>query len=91
MLFHAHVQLAADSVVQVLNAERARRHLRVVKHAAQLPHDDARIAAGHAGYFGRIATQVWRQHAVVAGQAGARIAEAAEQIRVQVVFAHDQA
>ncbi|MNM92822.1 hypothetical protein D3C81_1051700 [compost metagenome] len=90
MFFDAHIKLAGDRIVKVLDTKRARRHLGVIEHPALLANHHPRVGAGHAADFRGIAPEVGRQHVVVAAQVDAGVAETAEQVRVQVVFADDQ-
>ncbi|KAG1239663.1 hypothetical protein G6F68_018415 [Rhizopus microsporus] len=79
LLFNADIQVATDGVIKVLDAERTRRHLGLVQDTALLPYHHAGVAARHARDFRRVAAQVRRQHAVIGGKAGPRIAKAPEQ------------
>ncbi|MNJ45599.1 hypothetical protein D3C77_407010 [compost metagenome] len=90
LLFDAHIKLARDRIVKVLDTKRARRHLGVIEHPALLANHHPRVGAGHAADFRGIAPEVGGQHVVVAAQVDAGVAKAAEQVRVQVVFADDQ-
>ncbi|SVK47090.1 Uncharacterised protein [Acinetobacter baumannii] len=90
LLFDAHVQLAGNGVVDVLNAERPRRHLRFIQHAPLLADHHLGVGFRHAGHFRRIAAQVGRQHAVVGSQTDAGKAQAVENVGVQVILPHRQ-
>ena len=91
LFFDAHIQLTTDRIVKVLDTKGARRHLSVVKHPALLADHHASVGAGHARDLGGIASKIGRQHIVVTAQVGACVAEAAEQVGVQVAFADNQA
>ncbi|MNT39545.1 hypothetical protein D3C72_1758030 [compost metagenome] len=91
MFFDAHIKLTRDRIVEVLDTKSARRHLGVVEHPALLANHHACVGAGHTADFRGVSPEVGGQHIIVAAQVAAGVAETAEQVRVQVVFAKNQA
>lgn len=68
LLFDANIQRAAYRAVQILNIKWPRRNGGLIDNTPLLTDSDLRIAARDAMYFGRVALQIRRQHAFVAGE-----------------------
>ena len=90
LLFHLDVQLTAHRAVEILNGERPGGHGGFVQRAAFLRECDLGVALGDAAHFRRVALQVGRQHALVAGQVEAGEAIGVEHPGVEVDLAQRQ-
>ena len=87
LFFNADVQCTGDRIAKILDAERPRRNLRFVNHAAHLADGHFRGGVRHAGDIRRIAAQIRRQHLIVGADTATHVVKAVENIRIKVVFA----
>ncbi len=87
LLLDAHVKLAGDGIIEILNTKWTGSHLRFINHPSLLANGDFGVGFGDTGYFRRIATQVGRQHVVIAGDRRTKIAKAVKHAGIEIVLA----